>query len=272
MTSNNEIKITFLGTGDAFGHGGRLQPCIMVETPLRRFLMDCGTTATLAMHRFGIAPNDIELILISHLHGDHFGGLPFFMLDAQLHSKRRGPLNIVGPEGTGERLKAAMEIMFPGSSGIKQKFSMNVMELQPETPWCYHEITVHALEVIHPSGSPALAFRLEIGDKVIAYTGDTEWFDGLIPILKNANLLIAESYFYEKDIKYHLNYRTLMEQMPSLKPRKLLLTHMSQDMLDRLEKIDTKAAYDGLEVRYALEGSVRKAGNRLRVTAQPAPS
>ena len=63
-----------------------------------------------------------------------------------------------------------------------------------------------------------------------------------------------------------------MEQMPSLKPRKLLLTHMSQDMLDRLEKIDTKAAYDGLEVRYALEGSVRKAGNRLRVTAQPAPS
>ncbi|MBT3256582.1 MAG: MBL fold metallo-hydrolase, partial [Deltaproteobacteria bacterium] len=98
------------------------------------------------------------------------------------------------------------------------------------------------------SGSPSLAFRLEIADKVIAYTGDTEWFDGLIPLLKNADLLIAESYFYDKDIKYHLNYRTLMEQMPLLKPRKLLLTHMSQNMLDRLEKIDTKAAYDGLDV------------------------
>lgn len=248
MTPNNEIKITFLGTGDAFGHGGRLQPCIMVETPLHRFLMDCGATATLAMHRYGIAPNDIELILISHLHGDHFGGLPFFMLDAQLHSKRRETLTIVGPQGTKQRLNDAMEIMFPGSSGIERKFSMNVMELQPEIPWCYHEITVHSLEVIHPSGSPALAFRLEVGGKVIAYTGDTEWFNGLIPILKNADLLIAESYFYEKPIKYHLNYRTLMDQLPVLKPGKLLLTHMGQDMLDRLEGIDTEAAYDGLEV------------------------
>ena len=243
-----QVRVTFLGTGDAFGHGGRLQPCIMVETPFRRFLMDCGTTATLAMHRFGITPNDIELVLISHLHGDHFGGLPFFMLDAQLHSKRRAPLTIAGPEGTGERLKAAMEIMFPGFSRIEQKFSMNVMELQPETFWRYHEITVHSLEVIHPSGSPALAFRLEIGDKVIAYTGDTEWFDGLIPILKNADLLIAESYFYEKAIKYHLNYRTLMDQLPVLKPGKLLLTHMGEDMLDRLEGLDTEAAYDGLKV------------------------
>ena len=249
MIHNNEIKITFLGTGDAFGHGGRLQPCILVETPSRRFLMDCGATVMPAMHRYGIAPNDIELILISHLHGDHFGGLPFFILDAQLHSKRRAPLTIVGPERTKQRLNDAMEIMFPGSSGIEQKFSMNVMELQPETPWRYHEITVHSLEVIHPSGSPALAFRLEIGDKVIAYTGDTEWFDGLIPILKNADLLIAESYFYEKPIKYHLNYRTLMEQLPALKPRKLLLTHMSQDMLDRLEQLDAEAAHDGQEIR-----------------------
>ena len=249
MIRNNEIKITFLGTGDAFGHGGRLQPCILVETPLRRFLMDCGTTATLAMHRFGIAPNHIELILISHLHGDHFGGLPFFMLDAQLHSKRRAPLTIAGPQGTGERLNAAMEILFPGSSKIKQKFPVHMVELKPETPWCYHEIAVHSLAGVHPSGSPALAFRLEMGEKVIAYTGDTEWFDGLISILENADLLIAESYFYEKDIKYHLNYRTLMDQLPVLNPGKLLLTHMSRDMLDRLAEIHTEAAYDGLEIR-----------------------
>ena len=248
MIPNNEIKITFLGTGDAFGHGGRLQPCITVETPLHRFLMDCGTTAMPALHRFGVTPNHIEMILISHLHGDHFGGLPFFILDAQLHSKREAPLTIVGPEGTGERLNAAMEIMFPGSSKIKRKFPIHIMELKPETPWRFHETAVHSLAVAHPSGSPSLAFRLEIADKVIAYTGDTEWFDGLIPLLKNADLLIAESYFYDKDIKYHLNYRTLMEQMPLLKPRKLLLTHMSQNMLDRLEKIDTKAAYDGLDV------------------------
>jgi len=248
MTPNNDIKIRFLGTGDAFGHGGRLQPCIMVKTSLRRFLVDCGATANLAMQRYGILPNDINLILISHLHGDHFGGLPFFILDAQLHSKRRAPLTIVGPHGIKERLKTAMEVLFPGSSKVQQKFSLHIREFQPGTPWQQGELTVHSLEVIHPSGSPALAFRCEINDKVMAYTGDTEWFDDLIPILRNADLLIAESYFYEKPIKFHLNYRTLMDHLPLLKPKKVLLTHMSQDMLDRLDEIDGDAAYDGLEV------------------------
>lgn len=249
MTPNKDINITFLGTGDAFGHGGRLQPCILVETSTCRFLMDCGATATLAMHRYGIAPNAIEMILISHLHGDHFGGLPYYILDAQLHGKRRSPLTIAGPEGTEARLKAAMEIMFPGSSTVRQKFSMEIKELRPGIPWRHHEVAVHSVEAIHASGNPALAFRLEIGDKVIAYTGDTQWFEGLIPTLKEADLLISESYFYEKPIKFHLNYRTVMEYLPLLKPKRLLLTHMSQDMLDRLAEIDTEAAHDGLEIR-----------------------
>jgi ribonuclease BN (tRNA processing enzyme) len=249
MIPNRTINITFLGTGDAFGHGGRLQPCILVETPRSRCLLDCGATATLAMHRYGVAPNHIGLILISHLHGDHFGGLPYFILDAQLHSKRRSPLVIAGPEGTEARLKAAMEIMFPGSSSIRQKFSVEIKELRPGMPWRHHDLTVHSVEAIHASSNSALAFRLEIGEKVIAYTGDTEWFEGLIPTLKGADLLIAESYFYEKPIKFHLNYRTLMEYLPLLKPGRLLLTHMSQDMLDRLAEIHTEAAHDGLEIQ-----------------------
>ncbi len=248
MNPNNEIRIRFLGTGDAFGHGGRLQPCIMVETPRHCFLVDCGATATLAMHRYGISPNSIDLVLISHLHGDHFGGLPFFILDAQLHSKRRAPLTIVGPRGIEERLRAAMEVLFPGSSKVKQKFPMDIRELQPGSPWRRDQLAVHSAEVIHPSGSPALAFRLQMDDKVMAYTGDTEWFDGLIPILENADLLIAESYFYDKPIKFHLNYKALLDHLPLLKPGKLLLTHMSQDMLDRLDEIDADAAHDGLEV------------------------
>lgn len=244
----DKVHVTFLGTGDAFGHGGRLQPCIMLDTLSERFLLDCGTTATLAMHRYGVDPNGIDAILLSHLHGDHFGGLPFFILDAQLHSKRKSPLTIAGPTGTRERIKAAMEVMFPGSSSIQQKFQIHVTELAPETLWNHKTMAVHTLEVVHPSGSPALAFRIELKGKVIAYTGDTEWFDGLLPFLKDADLLIAESYFYEKQIKYHLDYRTLIDHMPALNPKKLLITHMSQDMLNHLEEIDQDAAQDGMKI------------------------
>ena len=243
-----KIKVTFLGTGDAFGHGGRLQPCVMIQTVSRRFLVDCGTTALIAMNRFGIDPNSIEMILLSHLHGDHFGGLPFFLLDAQLHSKRRSPLTIAGPEGTGARLTGAMEVFFPGSSKIQQKFPIHIIELTPQRSWTYKEITVHPFEVCHPSGDTALALRLEIGGKTIAFTGDTEWCEALVPAATKADLLIAEAYFYEKQIKYHLNYQTLKNHLNSLQPGKLLITHMSQDMLDHLDRIEEEAAEDGLQI------------------------
>ncbi len=242
------IKVTFLGTGDAFGHGGRLQPCVMVETVSRRFLVDCGATVLIAMNRLEIEPNSIEMILLSHLHGDHFGGLPFFILDAQLHSKRRSPLTIAGPKGTAARLTSAMEVFFPGSSKITQKFPIHIIELEPKHRWTYNEISVHPFEACHPSGDTAFALRLEIGGKSIAFTGDTQWCETLVPALSKADLLIAEAYFYEKPIKYHLNYQTLKDHLRTLEPGKLLLTHMSKDMLDRLDQIEEHAAEDGLRI------------------------
>jgi ribonuclease BN (tRNA processing enzyme) len=71
------IQVRFLGSGDAFGSGGRLQTCICIKTANSTFLVDCGASALIAMHRYGVVPNDIDMILLTHLHGDHFGGIPF---------------------------------------------------------------------------------------------------------------------------------------------------------------------------------------------------
>ncbi len=244
-----KIRVTFLGTGDAFGHGARLQPCTMVQTASRRFLVDCGTTVLIAMNRLHIDPNSIDMIVLTHLHGDHFGGLPFFILDAQLHSKRESPLTIAGPRGTSARLTGAMEIFFPGSSKITRKFPIHVVELTPQQCWIYNEISVHPFEARHPSGDPALALRLEIGGTTtIAFTGDTEWCEALSQALLNVDLLIAEAYFYEKQIKYHLNYRTLKNHLQQLQAQRVFLTHMSQDMLDRLHQIEEEVAEDGMQI------------------------
>ena len=92
------IEIYFLGTGDAFGSGGRLQTCIHVKTQEFRFLIDCGASALIGMKRFGVDPSLVDLIFLSHLHGDHFAGIPFLILDGQF-SRRTRPLQIVGPPG-----------------------------------------------------------------------------------------------------------------------------------------------------------------------------
>ena len=197
------------------------------------------------MRRYGVVPNDIDMILLTHLHGDHFGGIPFFVLDAQLISKRSRPLLIVGPPGTKRRVIAAMEIFFPGSSQIQQTFSLDIQELASNQPQTVNEVIVTSYPVQHPAGDPSLALRMECNGKIITYSGDTAWTETLLPAAKEADLLIAEAYFFEKKIKFHLDFHTLMAHLDELQAKRLIVTHMSEDMLARLEKIPCECAEDG---------------------------
>src|SRR5262249_26555933 len=124
--------VTFAGSGDAFGSGGRFQACIHLrpgtnQTPV---LLDCGATSLTALRQAGLDPGEIGAVFVSHLHGDHFGGLPFLILDGQF-SGRAAPLSIAGPPGTARRLHDAMEIMFPGSATVRRRFDVDVSELTP---------------------------------------------------------------------------------------------------------------------------------------------
>ncbi len=185
------------------------------------------------------------MILLTHLHGDHFGGIPFFVLDAQLISKRSRPLVIVGPPGTKKRVVAAMEIFFPGSSQMQQTFPLDIREFATDHPQTLGEVIVTAYHVQHPAGDPSLALRMECDGKSITYTGDTEWTETLLPAAKGADLLIAEAYFFEKQVKFHLDFQALMAHLNELQPKRLIVTHMSEDMLTRLEEIPCEYAEDG---------------------------
>ncbi|MFI4988930.1 MAG: MBL fold metallo-hydrolase [Alphaproteobacteria bacterium] len=242
------MQLRFLGSGDAFGSGGRFNTCIHVEAGGSSFLIDCGASSLIAMRRFGIAPNAIRTIFVSHLHGDHFGGLPFVILDAQLVSRRAGPLTIAGPPGLKARLGQAMEVLFPGSSRVAPRFTLEIVELVPGTRVMLNGVAVTPYEVSHPSGAPPLALRLEAGGKVVSYSGDTEWTESLVPAAVGADLFIAEAYFFEKPVKFHLTYRSLLDHLGELKPKRIILTHMSADMLARVGELAHEAAEDGLVV------------------------
>ena len=239
------IQVRFLGSGDAFGSGGRMQTCICIKATTSTFLVDCGASSLIALRGFGVAPNDIEMILLTHLHGDHFGGIPFFVLDAQLISKRSRPLVIAGPPGTQRRVREAMEIFFPGSSQIQQRFALDIRELAFERPQSLGDVNVTAYCVQHPAGDPSLVLRMECQGKIITYTGDTEWTETLLKASRGAELLIAEAYFFEKQVKYYLDFQTLMAHLDELQPKRLIVTHMSEDMLARREKISCECAEDG---------------------------
>src|SRR5437763_8524523 len=120
------MQLRFVGCGDALGSGGRSNTCFHVTGQGANFLIDCGASSLPALKRLDIAPDDIELILITHFHGDHFAGLPFLLLDAQF-SRRTRPLIVAGPEGIAARLSQVMEALFENSSKTRQKFELSVV-------------------------------------------------------------------------------------------------------------------------------------------------
>ena len=241
------MEIQFLGSGDARGSGGRLQACILVRSAGETLLLDCGASSLIAMSRFGVDPSSVDRVLISHLHGDHFGGIPFLVLDGQF-SRRTRPLLVAGPQGVEERVKAAMEVFFPGSSKVERKFSLSFAEIFPGKETVLGPLRVTPFEGLHPSGSPSLALRLHLDGRVISYSGDTEWTEALPEAARGADVFICEAYYFDKKIKYHLDYRTILDQLPRLGCRRIILTHMSQDLLSRLGEVSVEWAEDGKKV------------------------
>jgi ribonuclease BN (tRNA processing enzyme) len=243
-----QVEVRFVGSGDAFGSGGRFQTCIAVRSPDDLFLVDCGASSLIAMRQQQIEPRDVTKILITHLHGDHFGGLPFFLLEAQHVSKRTAPLTLVGPPGLETRLTDAMEVFFTGSSKVQPDFEVRFVELKSRMPTRVDDIDITAFPAAHFSGAPSYSLRVEVEQKVFVYSGDTQWTDTLIEASDQADLFVCECYVFDKDVALHNSYRKIMEHRPRLTCKRVILTHMSNDMLSRTEELELPAAEDGLQV------------------------
>jgi len=209
--------------------------------------VDCGASSLIALKRAAIDPNEIDTILVSHLHGDHFGGIPFLVLDGQF-SRRTRMLRIAGPPGLAERVSQAMEVFFPGSSRVERRFETELLELPEGEATQIGPLRVTPYEVVHACGAPPYALRVELGGRTVTYSGDTEWTDRLIPAASGADLFIAEAYFHDKAVRFHLDYATLLRHLPELDCKRVILTHMSSELLARASELLLETAHDGLEL------------------------
>jgi ribonuclease BN (tRNA processing enzyme) len=247
------MKLTIIGSGDAFGSGGRMNTCFVLQTAKATLAVDFGASALPALKARGLDPNILDGIVLSHLHGDHFGGLPFLLLDYQFIARRERPFVIAGPPGTRERLHAAMEAFFPKSTGSKWKYEWRVEEIPVAVDTDVLGHRVLTAEVLHQSGAPSTALRLTDGETIFAYSGDTEWTDALLAIARGADLFVCECCAYAGKLTGHMTWESLKTNLSALGAKRTMITHMNPTMLaktDEARRAGVLVAEDGMELEF----------------------
>jgi ribonuclease BN (tRNA processing enzyme) len=246
------MHVKFLGSGDAFGSGGRYNACFLLEATKRRYLIDCGASSMIALRKFHIDPNTIDAIFVSHFDIDHFGGAPLLAMEGHLLGNRTLPLAIAGPVGLRHRFYQWIDLSLPSRLISRQlRYELNLIELAPE----HGEVEVAGVRVTpfavnhfgSDVGAPPLALRLQTNGRVLAYTGDTDWVVSLVPCGRGADLLITEAWHYRSDYRFHLDFVTLEQHLHEIGAKRVIVTHMNEDMIERAKNnsLGIEAAEDG---------------------------
>jgi len=237
------MKLHILGCGDAFGSGGRNQSGYLIEAADRLFLMDCEPTTLLAMERAGFDPRRLDVDFLSHLHGDHFGGLPFFFISDLYESARDKPLQIAGPPGTEERVGELFRLMY-GGDVPPTRFHL----LVPDRSELVAGIQVLPFRVPHQLRALSLGLKLSYEGKQILFSGDSAWTDIFLSHARGVDLFLCECSFYDQQSTNHMSYKILQENLARLECKKLVLTHLGEEMLKRRQQLETTFADDGMVI------------------------
>jgi ribonuclease BN (tRNA processing enzyme) len=226
------MKMTVIGCGDAFSSGGRRNTSFLIESKGQKILMDFGATSLYGLNSLGITASDIDVVFISHFHGDHFGGIPFLIINRAYNQEESKELIIVGPKGLKDRVRELQRSMYSGTEGLLDNPNLSFVEFDTGQTQDIQGIKLWTTNVIHSPSSEPHGYKIEIDKKIVAYSGDTEWTENLYAIADQTDLFICECNDLHGDVAGHLSYDTLSPHLSKFNTKKTVLTHMGNDMLN----------------------------------------
>ncbi|MFA5576652.1 MAG: ribonuclease Z [Tissierellaceae bacterium] len=155
------IDVTLLGTGGGMPMTNRYLSSAMISFKGRKILLDSGEGTQVAMRKFKTGFKNIDVICISHFHGDHIFGLPG-LLSTMGNSGRTEPITIIGPSGLKEIVNGLLLSIsyLPYDINIVQvkeetmglKISDNILKLeQGKVDYSNSDMVLRSLELNHSS-------------------------------------------------------------------------------------------------------------------------
>ncbi len=246
---DDALQLTVLGSGDAMGSGGRNFPSFVLTLGRRHLLVDCGPSTLPAYKAMGLDTGALDGIIISHLHGDHFAGIPYFFLEFQFISRRSRPVFLLGPEGLRRQVHALLEATYPDLLRAHHwSFPIGYLELRPGSTHHEGDLEVEGFQMDHGAQN-ALGYRINWGGKVVGYSGDTTWNDRIPALANGCDLFLCECFFYDFVHPSHIRYVELKAHLHEIRSRRILLFHLGPEMLQRLSEVDMEVASDRMVVR-----------------------
>jgi ribonuclease BN (tRNA processing enzyme) len=240
------MKLHILGCGDAFGSGGRNQSGYLIEAKDKLFLLDCGPTTLLALKRAGFDPRRLDTVFLSHLHGDHFGGIAFLFIEYLYLEPRLEPLVIAGPAGTEAKVRALFDVMYGGGAFEKEIPPTHFVVLRPDEPAEVNGVVVAPFRVPHQSDAISLGLQVKCEGKTILFSGDSLWTEQFVDLADGVDLFLCECSFFREQPGMHINYQTLAANLSRLRCKQLVLTHLGAEMLAHRNEISSLVADDGM--------------------------
>ncbi len=242
-------ELVFIGTSDAFGAGGRRQTAMLLRAAGGNVLIDCGATTVGGLSELGVARDEIDGILVSHFHADHFGGIPFLLLAALYEDERRRPLTIAGPHGIEMRVRALAAAMGYAIEEREWSFPIRFEELRPGRQREIGPVRVDVFEVFHQPHTAPQGLALRFDGRRLVYSGDTGLFPGLADCVGEADLFVCECTYFDNAFAYHVNHRDLVARKHEFRCQRIILTHLGEEMLSHRGHAAFETADDGLRVR-----------------------
>lgn len=222
------MKIKMIGTGSM--GSSSFSSSILIED---KILVDLGSGIDKHLKEFGIKPYEIEVVLITHLHGDHFSDIPFLMFDKFFNNTDKKTV-IYCPIGTFDKVKNLFEIIFPGDfektylNSNVEFIEFNNLEDEEVLPG----FKVTSYEVEHGNCKPAFGFVVEHDGKKLGISGDSKNCLSIERILESSDVSIFDMSYIEKGTSAHMGLADIEELFEKFKDKKIIPTHMHDDTKD----------------------------------------
>lgn len=199
-----EINIVLLGTkgGPSLLNTDRLPQATALTIGNKVWLIDAGYGASLQLVRNHIPLRNIDNILITHLHSDHILDYPSLLMNAWASGLKDHTISVYGPPGTKSMTEASWKV-FERDISLRMEDEgkpdprklVKASDIEQGVIYQDDEVTVSSLKVPHSpfSDGEAFAYRFDVRDKRIVFSGDTSYFPPLAEFARGADILVHEA-------------------------------------------------------------------------------